>query len=462
MDTPLEPTGQTAALAKLRLYETILQAVPDLLYVFDRQHRFIYANQALLDMWGLDWEQARGRTCLELGYEPWHAAMHDEEIERVIATRAPVRNEVPFQHSLFGWRHYDYIFIPVFGPDGEVEAVAGTTRDITERKRQEEALRRSEQRLSAIVNASSDLIYRLCPDWTELAIVGGHGATDLPRGETMAWSADRIHPEDQERVIAEIARARETTSPYRSQHRVALRAGEWTWIESRAVPVQDDDGNVSEWFGAATDVSQRVQHERQLRLMVDELNHRVKNNLAIVQSLVAQTLRHCEDPALAAPVIEARLRTLAATHDMLTRDKWSGASIGEIVQVAMGDCLDGGTRVQAHGPPVLLDPQRAVALSMALHELCTNATRHGALSTGEGCVRIEWRIEPAEGSPRLVLEWRESGGPPVQPPARGGFGTRLLRRGLPHDLDGAVQLDFPPDGVRCRMEAPLSEPQAMP
>src|SRR5690606_33844853 len=112
-----------------------------------------------------------------------------------------------------------------------------------------------------------------------------------------------------------IARARETTSPYRSQHRVALRAGEWTWIESRAVPVQDDDGNVSEWFGAATDVSQRVQHERQLRLMVDELNHRVKNNLAIVQSLVAQTLRHCDDPALAAPVIEARLRTLAATHD---------------------------------------------------------------------------------------------------------------------------------------------------
>ena len=200
MDTPLEPQDHIEANARLRLYETILAAVPDLVYVFDLQHRFIYANPALLAMWGLEWEQAQGRTCLELGYEPWHAAMHDDEIERVVATRAPIRNDVPFHHSTLGWRVYDYIFIPVFGPDGQVEAVAGTTRDVTERKQQEDALRRSEQRLSAIVNASSDLIYRLCPDWTELAIVGVHGATDLPRGETMAWSADRIHPEDQERA----------------------------------------------------------------------------------------------------------------------------------------------------------------------------------------------------------------------------------------------------------------------
>ena len=462
MDTPLEPHDQTAANAKLRLYETILQAVPDLLYVFDRQHRFIYANQALLDMWGLDWEQARGRNCLELGYEPWHAAMHDEEIERVVATRAPVRNEVPFRHSMLGWRHYDYIFIPVFGPDGDVEAVAGATRDITERKRQEEALARSEQRLSAIVNASSDLIYRLRPDWEEVEIVGGHGATDLPRGQSLPWSADRIHPEDRARVIAEIERARGAISPYQSQHRVELRAGTWTWIESRAVPVQDSEGNVSEWFGAASDVSQRVLHETHLRLMVDELNHRVKNNLAIVQALVAQTLRDCPDSSLAAPAIESRLRTLAAAHDMLTREKWSGAAIGGIVRVAMGHCLDDTTRIRAQGPPVILDPQRAVALSMALHELCTNATRHGALSAPGGQVHIEWRLERVDGAPRLLLHWQESGGPPVRPPSRRGFGTRLLERGLPHDLDGGVELDFLPDGVRCRIEAPLPESQAMP
>ncbi|MGH8045066.1 MAG: PAS domain-containing protein, partial [Stenotrophomonas sp.] len=126
--------------AKWRIYEALLQATPDLTYVFDLQHRFIYANKALLDMWGLRWSEAMGKTCLELGYEPWHAAMHDAEIDQVIATRLPVRGDVPFPHVTEGVRTYDYIFTPVIGPDGQVEAIAGSTRDVTERKRHEEHL----------------------------------------------------------------------------------------------------------------------------------------------------------------------------------------------------------------------------------------------------------------------------------------------------------------------------------
>ncbi|MGJ4802439.1 sensor histidine kinase [Luteimonas sp. SDU82] len=322
------------------------------------------------------------------------------------------------------------------------------------------ALRRSEQRLSAIVDASSDLIYRLCPGWQELEIVGGRAVTDLPRGRAIAWSADRIHPDDRDRALEAMQRARQTLTPYQSQHRVTLRAGEWTWIESRAVPVHGDDGNVVEWFGAATDVTQRVRHEEHLRLMVDELNHRVKNTLAIVQSLVAQTLRNCADGAQATALIESRLRTLATTHDMLTREKWAGASVEEIVRVAMGQCLEAGSpRLDAQGPTVQLDPRRAVALSMALHELCTNATKYGALSVAEGRVRIHWSLEDEAAGARLLLEWRESGGPPTRPPERGGFGTRLLQRGLQHDLGGKVILDFNPEGLRCRIDAPLPNAQ---
>jgi len=130
-----------------RLYETILSNTLDLVYVFDRNHRFTYANDALLAMWGKTWEEAIGRNCLELGYEPWHAAMHDREIDQVIATKQPIRGEVPFTGTA-GRRTYDYIFFPVFGIDGDVEAVAGSTRDITDRKRSENALRQSQHELT--------------------------------------------------------------------------------------------------------------------------------------------------------------------------------------------------------------------------------------------------------------------------------------------------------------------------
>lgn len=122
-----------------RFYETFLSHTPDLAYVFDLNHRFIYANTVLLKMWGKTWDEAIGKNCLELGYEPWHAEMHDREIEQVIATKQPLRGEVPF-NGTFGRRIYDYIFVPVLGPDGEVEVIAGTTRDVTERKEHEDRL----------------------------------------------------------------------------------------------------------------------------------------------------------------------------------------------------------------------------------------------------------------------------------------------------------------------------------
>jgi PAS domain S-box-containing protein len=128
-----------------RLYEAILTNTPDLAYVFDLNHRFIYANEGLLKMWGRTWDEAIGKNCLELGYEPWHAAMHDREIEQIIATKQPVRGEVPFTGT-FGRRIYDYLLVPVLGASGEVEAVAGTTRDVTERKQLEKSLLEADRR----------------------------------------------------------------------------------------------------------------------------------------------------------------------------------------------------------------------------------------------------------------------------------------------------------------------------
>jgi PAS domain S-box-containing protein len=140
-----------------RLYQTILASTVDLVYVFDLNHRFCYANQALLTMWGKSWNEAIGKSCLELGYEPWHAEMHDREIDLVIASKQPVRGEVPFTGT-HGRRIYDYIFVPVFGGNGEVEAIAGTTRDVTDRKLAEEEIRRANKDLEQFAyTASHDL-----------------------------------------------------------------------------------------------------------------------------------------------------------------------------------------------------------------------------------------------------------------------------------------------------------------
>jgi len=143
-----------------RIYETALSNTPDLVYVFDLDHRFSYANEALLRMWGRTREDALGKTCLELGYEPWHAAMHDREIDEVIATRRPIRGEVPFTGTN-GRRVYEYIFVPAIGPRGDVVAVAGTTRDVTERQQVEQAIREQAQRLAEVDRVKNEFLATL-------------------------------------------------------------------------------------------------------------------------------------------------------------------------------------------------------------------------------------------------------------------------------------------------------------
>jgi len=255
-----------------RLYDTILSNTPDLAYVFDLNHRFIYANRALLAMWGRTWEEAIGKNCLELGYAPWHAAMHDREIEAVIATKKAIRGEVPFTGTN-GRRIYDYIFVPVMGPSGEVEAIAGTTRDITERTEAEDALRRSEERLRAFVNATSSVVYRMNADWSELGQLDGRTFIAATAESTRDWLTKYIHPEDQPRVASAVADAVRSKRPFEVEHRVLRADGTLGWTLSRAVPLLGADGKVVEWFGTASDVTERKTAE--------EARHRLA---AIVES----------------------------------------------------------------------------------------------------------------------------------------------------------------------------------
>ncbi|OAI57823.1 hypothetical protein AYO49_01795 [Verrucomicrobiaceae bacterium SCGC AG-212-N21] len=246
-----------------RQYEAILSNTPDLAYVWDRNHRFTYVNEGLLRMWGRTWEEAIGKNCLELGYEPWHAELHDREIEQVIATKQPIRGEVPFAGT-FGRRIYDYILVPVFDAHGNVEAVAGTTRDVTERKMQEERFR-------AFVTTSSEVVYRMSADWSEMRQLDGREFIADTSEPSENWMEKYIHPDDRERVAEAAQEAIRTKKPFQLEHRVIRRDGSLGWTASRAIPLLDPKGEITEWFGAASDVTQRREMEDLLRHSRDQI-----------------------------------------------------------------------------------------------------------------------------------------------------------------------------------------------
>jgi two-component sensor histidine kinase len=192
------------------------------------------------------------------------------------------------------------------------------------------------------------------------------------------------------------------------------------------------------------------------RLLIDELNHRVKNTLATVQSITAQTLRTAETTKAASEALETRLLALSRAHDVLTRESWEGADLKEVVGRALEPYqIHGERRLRITGQHVRLTPRMSLALAMALHELATNAAKYGALANKTGTINVSWTVQNGAAPPRLLLQWVEAGGPPVTPPKRRGFGSRLIERSLAQDLDGQVDIAFAPTGVVCTVDTPI-------
>lgn len=202
-------------------------------------------------------------------------------------------------------------------------------------------------------------------------------------------------------------------------------------------------------------VLERRRTEEHLRLLVNELNHRVKNTLAIVQSIAAQTLRADTLPESSRRAFESRLAALAAAHDLLSTENWESASLRQVVEKAGLGCGAPAHRLSVTGPEVRVQPKTAVSVAMAVHELCTNAVKYGALSNDSGKVSVEWMVEPQGEDSLLRLTWSEADGPPVTPPQSRGFGTRMIERALAAELGGSARIEFDPAGIRCTVMATL-------
>ena len=220
-------------------------------------------------------------------------------------------------------------------------------------------------------------------------------------------------------------------------------------------PIIGADGQVSGIFVEGSDVTDRVRAAEYQQLLLNELNHRVKNTLATVQSIVSQTLRNAPTPPEARALIEQRMIALSRAHDVLTQEKWEGAELHAIIDQALAPFRDPQhDRFRVQGPGLRLSPRLALDLAMALHELATNATKYGALSNASGTVELTWEVDGNSTPPRLKLRWQERGGPAVEPPGRRGFGTRLIERSLAQDLGGEARIEFAPAGAICTIDIP--------
>jgi PAS domain S-box-containing protein len=402
---------------------------------------------------------------------PEFRAGMDAAAARTLEEQRPYDIELAARHAATGeTRWYRVIAAPRILPSGE-PVWDGIQIDITDQKWAEEAVRRSEERLRTILD--------------EMPV--GVMLARMPTGEMVfsnAKSAELLgHPVHEIERISDFAMfgaIHPDGTPYRPDEYPVVRTVQHGMdIDQEEMLYRRGDGRIAHLAVSSTpvfsnpdregfavcafyDVTERKRAEEHQSLLINELNHRVKNTLATVQSIAAQSFREAEASTEAGRVavtraaFEARLFALARAHDVLTQANWESAGLRDIIDQAVAPYRGG---VDYHvfiteGPNLRVTPQMALSLSMALHELCTNAVKYGALSRSGGHVRVTW-TETIADERRLRLVWQERDGPPVSPPTRRGFGTRLIERGVARELGGHVTVAYDPPGLSCTVDVPL-------
>jgi two-component system, chemotaxis family, CheB/CheR fusion protein len=308
--------------------------------------------------------------------------------------------------------------------------------------------------LAALVESSFDAILSKNFDGT---ITSWNAAAErmygYPAAEVLGRSIELIVPQDRLEELrgmdAQLARG-ERVLPLETVR--LTRDGRRIDVQLTMSPILDERGVAVGASGIGRDITERRRFEQRQRQLIEELNHRVRNTLAIAQSLATQTLRHGAAPERFATAFRGRLTALAHTHTLLAEASWEGVRLRDLLRTQLDPYLPDTGRVTLEGADPVLEPDAALVLGLALHELSTNAARHGALASPSGRVEIAAELG---GGPRLVLTWRERAGPRVDRTAAAGFGRMVIERGLAYQLKGNVNFQLRATGLRCRIEVPL-------
>lgn len=441
-----------ALLAALMGAADVLVGVFELL---EDDYRYTFANENTAAYHGCTHAELVGRTAKELGIAPARVARRLEVLRECWNSKSTVTMEYPFE--LHGRSTAWFL--------GAFQAIAGSTPrvsfvliDITARKEAQLAAQKTSSRLEAALDATglglwefdiaNDVVF-----WDERtrALFGVTPDAQID----FATYQNLLHPDDAPLVAERYTAAIEGVDggKYSVEHRVLVGRDRPTWVRGSGQVIFDAAGGPTHVLGAVLDITAEVEAREHQSLLMAELNHRVKNNLATVQSLAVQTAKRSPDIPTFLPKFEGRVVAMARTHDVLTQNAWAGAELRVLLERELASVIE---RVSLTGPRVELTASQALALGLLTHELATNAMKYGALSQVGGHVAIDWAPDGGD----VAFRWTEQGGPPVTPPTREGFGSRLMARMAHGELRGQISISHDPEGLSLALRFPIVTPKA--
>ncbi len=473
-------------------FRSLLESSPNPYMVLDRELSFVWMNEAYLDVTMRKRDELIGEYLFDAFPSEPGTDSYDllrDSLDHVLSKRerdeiALIRYDISNPDGGMETRFWSATHTPFFDQDGEVALILQHTVDVTElhrlrKMRDEMGLM---ERAGAVQARNRDLageasrmrdMFKQVPavvvllDAKDLAILMANEASRTldPRLRVGLKLPEAVPELAEQGFIGLLDQARGTGEP-------AIGKRTEVWLDPPAQeaerqvfyfnyiyqPITDANGQVTSILIHGQDVTEEVRSEDRMRLLINELNHRVKNTLAIVQGLAGQSFSRVEGAHEARAIFDSRLKALAAAHNLLTESTWSSARLSDLVrrsvEATVGSHID---RIDMTGANISLPPQTGVSLAMIIHELSTNALKYGALSDPDGCVKICWHVDEADdGTCNLKLEWSEHDGPLVEKPSHNGFGTRLIQRGLSSEKGSKVEMDFASDGLRCGIETALT------
>lgn len=351
---------------------------------------------------------------------------------------------------------------PIRDETGRVVGASKIANDLRDQEKLRDELRHSQIQFEALAQNIPQLAWMADGEgwifWYNRRWFDYTG-TALEDMQGWGWKAVH-HPDHVDRVVDLISKCFQTGEIWEDTFPLRRHDGEYRWFLSRANPIKNSDGKVLLWCGTNTDITEQLEASERIKLLVGEVNHRSRNMLATIQAVANRTIGRADKDLLEG--FSRRIHALSANQSLLTDHDWTGAPVQDLIHSQLLHVSDvSDTQISLDGPEGLfLRPRAAEALGLALHELATNAAKYGALSTPEGRVEISWKIDPAEKSHpadeggRFTFDWRELDGPPVTPPEKKGFGTRIIEANPRLSMGAETRIDYAPRGLTWHLEAP--------